>query len=127
MRAQLSSEFMIVYSALLMIFLVVFVIYFGGSTNLFQAQDSVIALRNAQAVAAAVNYVYLAGDGASYNMALSHMANDENISISDYSITSMRPDSSASAPILTANVNETTLTRGDIVITNNRGEIDIEQ
>ena len=60
-------------------------------------------------------------------MPLSHMANDYNISISDYSITSMRPDSSASAPILTANVNETTLTRGDIVITNNRGEIDIEQ
>ncbi len=125
MKAQSSPEFLVVYAAITMIFLSVFAIYFGGSLNLFQAQDSVAALRNAYAVSAALNYVYLAGDGASYNFTLTSVSNGENITIWDYAVTSQRPQASASAPLLDGNVNVTSLGRGDMVMANNRGEIDI--
>jgi hypothetical protein len=108
-----------------MIFLSVFAIYFGGSLNLFQAQDSVVAMRNAYAVASALNYAYLAGDGASYNFTLTGVANGENITIWDYAVTSQRPHASASAPLLDADVNVTALGTGNMMISNNRGELDI--
>jgi len=116
---------MVMYSALFIIFVVVFTIYFGGDLNLFQAQDSVAAMRNAQTAAAAINYVYLAGDGAGYNFTLTGMTNEENITISDYAVTSEKQHSSASAPLLDADVNVSAIGRGNIMITNNRGEIDI--
>lgn len=125
MKAQSSPEFLIVFAALLMIAVMVFAIYFGGSLNLFQSQDSAAALRNAYAVAAAINYVYLAGDGASYNFTLTNVLNGENITITDYEVASSRPQASAYAPLLDANVNVSSLGRGDMSITNNRGEIDI--
>lgn len=108
-----------------MIFLLVFAIYFGGSLNLFQAQSSVAAMRNAYAVAAALNYAYLAGDGAAYNFTLGNVADGENITIWDYEVTSQRQGASASAPLLDADVNVTALSRGSMTITNNRGELDI--
>ncbi len=125
MKAQVSSEFMVVFSALLLIFVVVFTIYAGGSLNLFQAESSVGALRNANAVAAALNYVYLAGDGASYSFTLARMVNDENITISDYAVASERPHAYAAAPLLDGNINASSMGRGAAVITNNGGELDI--
>lgn len=126
MKAQATSEFLIVYSGLLMIFLVIFTIYLGGGINLVQAQESVAALRNAQSIAAAINYVYLAGDGSSYKFTLSNVGNEENITIFDYSVTSDKSYASASAPLLNANVNVSSVERGDITIINNEGEIDIQ-
>jgi len=125
MKAQVSSEFMVVYSALLIIFVVVFTIYVGGSINLSQTTESVAAERNAQAAAAAMNYVYLAGDGASYAFTLANRENEENISISCYAVSSERPYVYASAPLLDAKVNVSSLCRGDVMITNNKGELDI--
>lgn len=123
MKAQTSSEFMVVFTALSLLFVVVFVIYFGASINLFQAQDSVAALRNAYAAAAALNYVYLAGDGASYNFSLSGIVNGENITVGDFAVTSERPRSSAAAPLLGADVNVSSLNRGAMVITNRGGGV----
>ncbi len=125
MRGQVSSEFMVVYAALLTIFLIVFIIYFGSSTNLFQIQDKTTALRNAQTIAAAMNYVYLAGDGASYNLTLSGIANDENITIHDFSVNSKRSQASASAALLVGDVNDTSIASGggNIVITNIGGKL----
>jgi len=125
MRAQMSSEFIFVYSALLFIFVVVFVIYFGGSLNLHQAQDSAAALHDAQSIAAAINYVYLAGDGASLNFTPTGIRNEENITISSFAVTSELPHASASAPLLDARVSFTSLERGGVRITNNQGEINI--
>lgn len=125
MKAQVSYEFMIVLSALVMLFVIVFAVYFGGNINLFQIQDTVAVTRNAQSVAAVMNYVYLAGDGASYNFTLTNVQNEENITISDYAVTSKRHYASAGSPLLNANVNASSLDNGDAIITNNGGEIDI--
>ncbi|MGV8085395.1 MAG: hypothetical protein ACP5N9_04050 [Candidatus Bilamarchaeum sp.] len=125
MKAQVSAEFLVVYSALFAIFLLVFTVYLGGHYNLVQIQDSASASRNARSIAAAINYVYLAGDGASYNMTLSNFGNSENVSISNYTVTSTRVYSSASAGIINSKINSSSLTRGNVTISNNQGEIDI--
>ncbi|NYZ74537.1 hypothetical protein H0O00_05315 [Candidatus Micrarchaeota archaeon] len=125
MKAQASLEFMIVYSVLLMIFVVVFTISFGGSLNLFQAQDSALAMRNSHAAAAAMNYVYLAGDGASYNFTRANADNRENVTMSAYAVTVWRPLASAAVPLLDGKMNASSLNRSGMLITNNGGEIDI--
>jgi hypothetical protein len=126
MKGQTSYEFLIIYASLLMVFLIIFLVYFDGSLNLFQRQAKTNTLRNAEAIAAAINYVYLAGDGARYNLTLTNIMNDENITISDYAVTSIRPHASASAPVLNARVNATQISeRGNIIIANNEGEINI--
>ncbi|MDD5340014.1 MAG: hypothetical protein PHV13_02070 [Candidatus ainarchaeum sp.] len=125
MKAQISSEFMVVFSALVLIFVVVFTLYSGGSLNLFQAEGSVAAMRNANAVAAALNYAYLAGDGASYSFTPARVASDENITISDYAVSSERPHAYAAAPLLDGSINASSIGRGPVLITNNGGELDI--
>jgi uncharacterized protein (UPF0333 family) len=125
MRAQISFEFMIVFSVLLTISMIVFAISSGTDLNLAQIRDSVAALRNAHSAAAAINYVYLAGDGASYNFTPANIMNGENITLSGHAVTSWRPYATISAPLLDARVNASSLGRGDIIISNNGGEIDI--
>src|SRR3989339_495694 len=125
MRAQVSFELMVIVSALMLLFVILFTVVFGGNINLFQIQNTVTVTNNAQAVAAVINYVYLAGDGASYNFAMSNVQNEENITISDYAVTSKREYVSAGAPLLNANVNVSKIDKKNNIITNNRGEIDI--
>ena len=125
MKAQVSFEYMIVISLLLTIFLVVTVLSFNTNVNLFQMQDSQAALRNSYAVASAINFVYLAGDGASYNFTMTKIMNDENITIHDYSVSSERPYASAGAPLLNAETNATSIGEGSTRMTNNKGEINV--
>ncbi len=124
MRAQASLEFMIVFSALLAIFLVVFALSFGGSGNLLQIQDSAASLRNAQTIAAAINYVYLAGDGASYNLTLSNVLEGENLTISGQTVASNRRNAYSSASLLDVKMDFSSLGRGSVILTNRGGEID---
>jgi hypothetical protein len=125
MKAQVSSEFIVVYTALLLIFVVIFSILFGGGFNLFQIQNLVAAQRDAQSIATAINFVYLAGDGASYNFTPQNLMAGENITISDFGVSVERPYAYASAPVLDAQVNTTSLGGGNIVITNEKGGINI--
>lgn len=123
-RAQASLEFLIVFSALLTLFLVVFALSFGGNGNLVQIQDSAASMRNAQSIAAAVNYVYLAGNGASYNLTISNVLNAENITLSSHVVSSTRRNAYSSAPLLNGKMNFTSLGRGNVILANNGGEID---
>jgi hypothetical protein len=125
MKAQVSSEFIMVYTALLMIFLVVFTILFGGDFNLFRSQDLAASQRDAQSIASAINFVYLAGDGARYNFTPQNVMSGENITISDFGVSAERPYAYASVPLLDAQVNTSSLMGGKVIMINNRGEIDI--
>jgi uncharacterized protein (UPF0333 family) len=126
-KAQASLEFLIVFSVLLAIFLFVFALSFGGNGNLIQIQDSAASMRNAQSIAAAINYVYLAGDGASYNLAISNVLNVENITLSNHAVSSTRRNAYSSAALLNGKMNFTSLGRGNVFLTNNGGEIDANQ
>lgn len=125
MKGQVSFEMIAVVSALLMISLVVFTISAGGNTNLMQIQNTVAAKRDAYSYAAAMNFVYLAGDGASYDFSTKNLNENENISISSYAVTADRNSASASVPLLDGKANTSSPGKGRMTITNNKGEIDI--
>jgi len=124
MKAQASLEYMVVMSSLLVVFLLIFALTFGGSGNLSQIQNSAASMRNAQSAAAAINYVYLAGGGATYKMHLSGVAEGENITISPHVVSSARGNAYSSAALLDGKMNFSSLPRGDITISNSGGEID---
>jgi hypothetical protein len=123
MKAQTIPEFLVVYSALLAVFLIVFTVAVSGSLNLYQSQDSVAALRNAYDLATALNYVYLAGDGAGYNFTMTGLESGENITIWSYEVTSKRIGGSAAAPLLDGDTNTTALGSTNVLITNSAGEL----
>lgn len=126
MKAQASLEYMVVFSALLVVFLVMFALSFGGSGNLGQIQDSAASMRNAQSIAAYLNYVYLAGDGATYRAQLSGVAEGENITVAPHTVSSTRRNAYSSAALLDGNMNFSSLSRGSVTISNSGGEIDAE-
>jgi uncharacterized protein (UPF0333 family) len=126
-KAQASFEFMVVLTALLMLFIIVFVITSGGRSNLLQAQDNSAASRNSYSVASAINFVYLAGDGASYNYTSRNAPPEMNTTITGYTVTTQWMGAWISAPLLDGRVNESSMGTGSFVITNNGGEIDISQ
>lgn len=126
MKAQASLEYMVVFSALLVVFLVMFALSFGGGGNLGQIQDSAASMRNAQSIAAYLNYVYLAGDGASYRTYLSGVAEGENITVAPHTVSSSRRNVYSSAALLDGKMNFTSLPRGSVTISNSGGEIDAE-
>jgi len=123
MRAQVSSEFVVVYAALMLIFVVVFTILFGGNFNLFQAQDLAAAQRDSQSIATAINFVYLAGDGASYNFTPEDLSSAENITITPFGVGAQRVYDYAGASLLDGQTNASSLGIGSVVIRDNAGEI----
>lgn len=127
MKAQMSAEFLVVVAALVSISLLVYLLYSWQSSSLFQAGDRAGATRNAYLAAAALNYVHLAGDGASYNFTMSGRRNEENVSVFDFSVESVKPNARASAPVLNSNVNATELEGWEMMIRNNNGAIEIER
>jgi len=107
--------------------MVFYIIYTGQTTLLLQNQQKLAGSRSAYALAAAINYVHLAGPGASYNFTLSNIAQTENITISDVAVESARPQSVVDAPVLDTEVNTTSVKGGELVIGNDEGVITIAQ
>ncbi|MBI5046577.1 class III signal peptide-containing protein [Candidatus Micrarchaeota archaeon] len=126
MKGQISAEFLIVLGAVLLIFIVFFTIFSGQQLNLFQIQDSTTAMQKAYAFATVINYVYTAGEGASYNYSIVK-SSQENINISDFSVEVARGYSKAQAPLVTADRNTSTVNGGYAIIRNNGGRIEISQ
>ena len=127
MRGQTSGEFIVVLSSLMIIFLIFYTTYLGNTGLLYQEQDRLMTSRNAYALATAINYVHLAGDGASYAYSLGGVTEDENITISEVAVESARPYSVSDAPLLNSDVNTTVVEPGEMTIRNVKGEIRIEQ
>ena len=118
---QVSFEFMLVIS-LLAVILAIFFLILNGQSMLFFAQRSTLsASRNANAMASVLNYVYLAGDGVRYNFTVSRIGNNESLNISAFSIESRSPTTTAAAPLLTKNINATSVPRGEVMISNRNG------
>lgn len=127
MKAQVSAELLVVVSALMALFVMIYVVVLSENVNLFQAQDSLHSLRNAYALSSAINYVHLAGDGAYINFTLSNLEDEDNITLSNVSVESRNERSHAVSPLLVASINTTHIEEGRMVIRNNAGGIGIEQ
>ena len=126
-RGSISSEFLVVFGLMLLIGLVFYSFQVGENINITQIREKLAAHRNALAASTALNYVYLAGDGAEYNFTLPYVINEENITIYEGSVESRRGGTLSSAPLLSSNTNDTTLDGGRTILRNNNGVIEIEQ
>lgn len=127
LRAQTSVEFLIVFSGLLVLFMIFFIVYFGENVNLLQKNEQLLATSDSYALASAINYVHLAGDGAWMNYSLGLTPGDENITISRAAVETSGKRTLSQAPILNSRVNESLISSTNIVIKNIDGEIVIEQ
>ena len=106
-----------------MVFLVLTVVFSGQETNLLQIKDALASQRNAYAMSSALNYVYLAGDGAVYNFSFSGKADDENVPFFAHSVESKRGRATSQAPILNGNITSITVENGNMLIANHGGGI----
>ena len=128
LKAETSMEFLIMVSVIAFVTLIMYLIAQGQKINLYQAQDSIETTRNAYATAIAINYVYFAGDGASYVFTVTGKLDRENLSTFGATIRSNRTSHvTSSAPLLNSNVNNFTFDYGYVNISNNDGVMSIEQ
>lgn len=126
-KGSISSEFLVVFGLMLLIGLVFYSFQVGESINIQQIREKLAAHRNALAASTALNYVYLAGDGAQYNFTLPYVIDRENITIYEGSVESRRGGTLSSAPLLSSKTNSTTMKGGRTILRNSRGVIEIEQ
>jgi uncharacterized protein (UPF0333 family) len=126
-RGSISSEFLLVFGLMLLIGLVFYTIQIGEKVNIQQIREKLETHRNALAVSSALNYVYLAGDGAEYNFSIPYIIKGETITIYENSVESRRPGTLSSSPLLSSNTNSTSMKGGNTILRNNNGLIEIEQ
>lgn len=127
MRGQNTPEFYVVLASVLIIFMIFTVIHQGQTINLYQHKDSTSAMNRAYSLASAINYVYLAGDGTSYNFTFQKFRN-ENVTINNGIVQCEKGESIGQAPLVTDNIVVTgELDAGNMIIRNNNGVVEIEQ
>lgn len=123
MRAQVTGEFMIILSAMLLLFYIFYMLYIGQVTNSWQANEKLVAMRVASGIRSAINYVYLSGDGTVYNTTI--RTHGYNVTIYG-GVVGVQSDFAAYyLPCLTPNINASTVNQGDVMFRNNGGLIEI--
>lgn len=115
---------MMVVSAVLLLFFMLYLLYAGQITNSRQADDNIVAMRVASAVQSAINYVYLAGDGTEYNATI--RTSGMNVTIADGVVEARSVSGADYLPLLTDNVNATEIHAGSMMIRNSGGVIRID-
>ncbi|MFH0884324.1 MAG: hypothetical protein V1861_01280 [Candidatus Micrarchaeota archaeon] len=127
MKAQASAEFLVVITMLLLIFLIFYVVYIGQASNLARSRELLSTNQEAYALSAAINYVYLAGDGASLNYSLPLHAGTGNLSVSGAVVESSLGEAVSQSPLLVPISGPTQISSASVVIRNNDGVVSIEQ
>lgn len=126
MHGQSSAEFSFILSLVLVVFLIFVIIYQGQLINLYQSKNSISAMERAYSLAAAINYVYLAGPETTYNFTFQKFEN-ENVTIDNGIVECKKGDVVAQASLLTDEVTTTdSVSGGEIIIRNNGGMVEIE-
>lgn len=123
LKAQISAEFFIIFVCVMMLLLIFTTIYYSQTLNLFQTGSTLSAKKLAYQVASAINGVYLAGNGASYNLSIPY--SNESITLSGNSVLVEGGNAKVSAPVLTNNLNATNVAHGAVTIKNNNGLIEV--
>ena len=112
---------MVVFAAMLLLFYVFYSLYISQATISIQANEKLSAMRVASGVRAAINYVYLAGDGTVYNTSL--RTSGLNVTISNGVVGVESRYAGYYLPLLTTKINATSIGPGDLVIRNDKGAI----
>jgi hypothetical protein len=123
MRGQVTGEFMVILSAMLLLFYVFYMLYIGQVSNSWQANEKLVAMRIASGIRSSINHVYLSGEGTVYNSTV--RTHGYNVTINN-GVVGVESDFAAYyLPLLTNNINTTTIEQGEILIRNNKGVIEI--
>lgn len=123
MRAQVTGEFMVILSAMLLLFYVFYILYIGQVSNSWQANEKLVAMRVASGIRSAINHVHLSGDGTVYNTTI--RTHGYNVSINNGVVGVESEFAAYFLPTLTTNINATTVNQGEVIFRNNGGLIEI--
>lgn len=126
MKGQAANEFLIVFTAFLVLYIIFTVIFSSQSVNLIQSTDNLDALKTTYALSNTINSVYMAGDGASTNLTL--VNSRLNVTIHNGILTSSVSSTNAGsqAKLLTTRINATQIfLNREMKIKNNGGSIEI--
>lgn len=122
-NAQVTGEFMVILSAMLLLFYVFYMLYIGQLSNSWQANEKLVAMRVASGIRSAINYVHLSGEGTEYRTTI--RTHGYNVSISNGVVGVESNFAAYYLQLLTSNINTTTVKQGDVVFRNNGGLIEI--
>ena len=124
-KSQVATEFILILSILLIVFLSFMVFHERRETEFLGKQDELAAKITAEKVAISINAAYLLGDGAIHKIIIPDKQKIDSISISPQSrevITSYK-GRHYSYPLLTSNISEQILVNRTYTIYNRQGEI----
>lgn len=134
-KTQISTEFIIILSIALIVFLFLFTIANKRSDELYSTSKMLYAKQEADKLATAINTIFLAGNGASKTVNLPETLKDNanyNITvyptehIVDITFSSFGNLRHYSAPILTADVTgDLNIMNNDVNLTNSNGIISV--
>lgn len=125
-KGQAANEFFLVFVALLLIYIVFAIVYNNQAINLFQSRDNLEAFQTSHQISAAINNVYLAGDGAAINITV--IASRVNVTINSGIIESSVASTNSvnQVKLLTSRINTTNVVLNrEMTILNNGGTIEI--
>jgi len=123
MRGQASTEFVIILSAIMIIFFVFYSLYNDQFVNSRQSAEKIAVMTAAISIRNSIDHVFLAGDGTVYNTSFRIV--DINVSVHDGVVWAQSDFASYYAPLLTSRINTTSIHGGDVTIKNNKGLIEI--
>jgi len=128
MRAQISMEFLVVFSVMIVLFMVLFSVAGGLSRDMDAKKDKLAAMDVVDSLALYINLIYQAGDGASLNVSLAPAIGGAsyNLSVMNRSVLVFWKDSVYSSPLLASSVNLSVSNYTDLFIRNAGGVVVLE-
>lgn len=133
-KAQISTEFVIVVSIALIVFLFIFAIIDKRNDELYSTRTMLYARKEADNLASNINTIFLAGDGAQKTVLLPEtLRDDKNYTINIYpsshlveiTWSSLGKNKQYTSPLITADItgNLTSLKSTTLTISNSDGGI----
>ncbi len=125
-RGQAANEFLVVFTAFLVLYIIFTFIFSNQSVNLIQSTDSLDALKTTYAISNSINSVYLAGDGATMNVTVANSRLNVTIINGILSSSVLSTNVLTQVKLLTNRINATQLfLNREMQIRNNGGSIEI--
>src|SRR3989338_1620981 len=124
MRGQVLAEFLVVFSAFLVLLLIYSIIFSEYLSSYFSSNNNLKLFSTAYKFSSAINSVFISGPGTSYNFSID--LTDMNMSVDDNILNVWIENRSAlSTTLLTERVNILLNNSSDISIVNNGGMIEV--
>jgi len=128
MRAQISMEFLVVFSIMLVLFLALFSVAGDLSRDMDVKKEKLSAMDIVDSLALYIDLVHQAGDGASLNVSLAPTIgmSGYNLSVANSSVLVFWKDSVYSSPILSGSVQMNVSNYTDFFVRNVNGVVVLE-